>query len=357
MALLERLRRLFRRDKGAQSDLRAGTGAVRGETTHIIILDGTMSSLEPGQETNAGLAYKILRAMGRGPGRTIYYEPGIQWSDWSGTVGVMTGKGINRQIRRAYGVLCSRYKPGDRIILIGYSRGAYAVRSLAGVMDRVGLLRQDAAIVRNIRQAYRLYRQPGNGALIRSFRTAHCHEEAAVEAVAVWDTVKALSFRFPLLWRLLPDRNAFHNHELGAVVRHGFHALALDETRNAYQPVMWNSPPDWPGRVEQVWFRGNHADVGGQLGGRTECRPLSNIPFVWLMSRLEACGVEMPEGWRLDYPQDVTAPSSGLWSGWGKIFLVRRRRRVGRCTSEALHASIAAEESARYPALGGAISV
>ena len=63
----------------------------------------------------------------------------------------MMGRGINRQIRRAYGYLASRYRPGDKIYLFGYSRGAYAVRSLAGVIDRIGLLRPEHATVRHIR--------------------------------------------------------------------------------------------------------------------------------------------------------------------------------------------------------------
>lgn len=71
------------------------------------------------------------------------------------------GPGINRQIRRAYGYLASRYRPGDRIFLFGYSRGAFAVRSLAGIMDRVGLLRADQATERNVQLAYRHYRAGG----------------------------------------------------------------------------------------------------------------------------------------------------------------------------------------------------
>ena len=97
-----------------------------------------MSSLDEGVETNAGLTFKLLRESGHKANLTVYYEAGIQWRDWSGTWGVMTGKGINKQIERAYGVLASRYRPGDKIILIGYSRGAYAARSLAGVIDYVG---------------------------------------------------------------------------------------------------------------------------------------------------------------------------------------------------------------------------
>ena len=67
-----------------------------------------MSSLEPGQETNAGLTFKLLKEAGRRANLTLYYEAGIQWRDWKSTLDVMMGRGINRQIERAYGVLASR---------------------------------------------------------------------------------------------------------------------------------------------------------------------------------------------------------------------------------------------------------
>ena len=100
-----------------------------------------MSSLLPGRETNAGLTFRLLREGGRIQRMSLYYEPGIQWTSWTQARDVIQGRGMNRQIRRAYGFLASRYRPGDRIFLFGYSRGAYAVRSLAGVIDRVGLIR------------------------------------------------------------------------------------------------------------------------------------------------------------------------------------------------------------------------
>jgi uncharacterized protein (DUF2235 family) len=112
------------------------------------------------------------------------------------------GAGINRQIRRVYGFLASRYRPGDRIFLFGYSRGAYAVRSLAGVIDRVGLLRAECATERNVEIAYRHYRRGIDGAAQRAFVKRFCHAEAPVEMVGVWDTVKALGFRAPIVWKL-----------------------------------------------------------------------------------------------------------------------------------------------------------
>jgi uncharacterized protein (DUF2235 family) len=311
----------------------------RGPATHVIILDGTMSSLAPGEETNAGLTYKLLREVGREANLTLYYEAGIQWRDWRGTLDVMTGKGINRQIIRAYGVLAGRYRPGDRIILIGYSRGAFAVRSLAGVVDMVGLVQAREANVRNIRTAWRHYRLAGKAGSLAAFRAAHCHPAVQIAAVGVWDTVKALGLRLPVLWRWAEASQAFHNHALGPHVARGFHALAMHETREAYAPVLWSTPDDQPARTEQVWFRGTHGDIGGQVAEFPAARPLANIPLVWMLDRLSGSGLPLPPDWRARFVTDPAAPSIGSWRGWGKLFLSRRRRVLGRDISERLHAT------------------
>ncbi|OIQ32335.1 MAG: hypothetical protein BM562_05560 [Alphaproteobacteria bacterium MedPE-SWcel] len=311
--------------------------AARGPQCHVIILDGTMSTLEPGHETHAGMVYRLCKEMG--PRVSVYYEAGVQWTAWNKTADVMVGRGINKKIRRAYGYLASRYRPGDKIFLLGYSRGAYAARSLAGVLGSVGLLRQDHATVRNIRTAYRHY-QMGSGADVRqAFTRAYCHDHTTVEMLGIWDTVKALGLRVPLLWRWADKRHAFHDHSLGPHVKAGFHALALDETRDVYAPVLWNSSDSIEGQIEQVWFRGSHGDVGGQLGGCEASRPLANISLVWMLERAEMSGLPLPRDWRMRFPVDADAPSVGTWSGWGKIFLLRSRRRVGQDSSEKIHPS------------------
>jgi uncharacterized protein (DUF2235 family) len=332
LQLNESIRRLLARFGRTEQSPRP----VRGSVDHVIIIDGTMSSLAPGQETNAGLTYKLLREV-RQSRMSIRYEAGVQWQAWRHTMDVIEGRGINRQIRRVYGFLASRYRPGDRIFLFGYSRGAYAVRSLAGVIDRVGLLKADHATERNVEIAYRHYRRGTMGAAHRAFVKRFCHAEAPVEMVGVWDTVKALGFRAPILWKLAEERHAFHNHELGASIRHGFHALALHETREVYAPVLWSCPPDWEGQMEQVWFRGTHGDVGGQLAGFEAARPLANIPLVWMLGKAEGCGLALPEGWRTRFPCDPDSPSAGSTRGWGKLFVLRRKRVVGIDRSEAIH--------------------
>lgn len=310
-----------------------------------------MSSLSPGCETHAGTTYKLLNALPSSARISLYYEAGIQWQDWRRSYQVAFGRGINRQIRRAYGYLASRYRPGDKIILMGFSRGAYAARSLAGVLDHVGLLQPAHATERNILQAYRHYQCAPGKEVARAFTTAYCHPQIEVEMIGVWDTVKALGLRLPILWRLTETRHAFHDHTLSAVVKRGFQALALDENRTAFAPVMWHCPPDWNGRVEQVWFRGSHGDVGGHISGDEAARPLANIPLVWMLEKLEACGLALPEGWRALFPCDAAAPSIGTWHGWGMFFLARHRRKVGLDMSESLHPSALPTHSRHPPNL------
>lgn len=350
MRLTDRISRWLRREPVALTTpepLRARGGA-RQPVNHVVILDGTMSSLRPGHESNAGQTFRLLREGGKKSTLSLYYEPGIQWTSWAQSRDVIQGKGLNRQIRRAYGFLASRWRPGDRIFLFGYSRGAYAVRSLAGVIDRVGLLRPEAATERAVTLAYRHYQTDPDSPAARAFATAHCHPGVEIQMIGVWDTVKALGLRLPLLWMLTEKDHAFHTTHLGRHICHGFHALALDETREAYAPVLWSSPPDWPGNVEQMWFPGTHGDVGGQLEGHLASRPLANIPLVWMLDRAEGCGLPLPHRWRARFPCDPDAPTIGTWSGWGMLFLLRRRRRAGQDRSEHLHPSVGQRAAAGY---------
>ena len=321
-------------------------GRTRRPVDHVIILDGTFSSLEPEQIGNCGILFRLLQEQGHKANRRVYYEPGMQWEGWLRSLAVVEGRGIATQIQRAYGWLASGYREGDRIFLFGYSRGAFAVRSLAGVIDRIGLLKREQATERAVHLAWRLYEQSPGGEAAKAFARRYCHAAAKVEMVGVWDTVKALGIRLPLLWMLAPDRHAFHNHHLGHSIRHGYHALALDETRMAFEPLLWDTLPGWEGAVEQVWFCGAHGDIGGQLGGFLAARPLANVPLVWMLERGEALGLMLPDGWKGRFVCDARAPMVGSYQSWGKVFLWRRVRRTGRDPSETLHPSVMGSRAA-----------
>ena len=328
------LSRLFGGMRQAADDM----PAPQDTCTHVILLDGTMSSLTRGCETNIGLTYRLLLDLPQDAAVRVYYEPGIQWRGLRHAHEVMAGIGINRQIKRAYGWLSEGYRPGDRVMLMGYSRGAYAVRSLGGLIDRMGLLRPDAVTDARVEELYELYRTARDSDAAAAMTATHCLAEVPVSFLGVYDTVRALGMRYPVIWRFLPLPHPYHTHTLGSHIEVARHALALDETRVAYQPILWNTSNAVAGQdVAQVWFKGSHGDIGGQLNGRAIARPRANVPLIWMLQEAAAHGLTLPPDWQARFPADAEAPSVGNFSGFGKLFWERRRRAVGQDTSEALH--------------------
>ena len=97
----------------------------RAPREHINLIDGTLSTLKEGHETYVGWLYKQL---GQSTISTsVHNIPGLQWGNWRTSWRVLLGRGLRAQIQEAYGVLAARYRPGDRIYMFGYSRGAFAV--------------------------------------------------------------------------------------------------------------------------------------------------------------------------------------------------------------------------------------
>ncbi|MDO5641912.1 MAG: DUF2235 domain-containing protein [Paracoccus sp. (in: a-proteobacteria)] len=307
----------------------------RRPVTHVLLIDGTFASLMEGRSSNIGQFYRLLVGQHR-PDLRLRYAAGQQWEAWRGLLGLAMGRGLGGRIRDGYGWLASGYRPGDRIFLLGYSRGAFAVRSLAAMIGRIGLLRMEHATERNIRQVWRAYQQGQDGGAPGRL----CHDRAPIAFLGAFDTVMALGIRLPVLWMLTEPRFRFHDQRLGGHVARGAQALALSETRAAFQPILWDSMTRPPGEITQMWFRGAHADIGGQLLGDEAARPLANIPLVWMLEQAGAAGLPLPADWRARYPGDPGAPSVGNWRGWGKAFLARSPRIAGIDISEELHPSV-----------------
>jgi len=318
----------------------------RPQRTHVFIIDGTLSSLEEGKETNAGLLYKLLRESGPKVSQTVGYNAGIQAEGLRKWLHVAMGTGINLSIVEGYGTLCSRYMPGDKIMLFGYSRGAYAVRSLAGLIDRMGLLHRRHATERRILRVFRYYEAEQRSEQAENFSRKFCHNDVEIEMLGIWDCVKALGLPYPILSYFAPMATEFHDDALGPHVRNGFHALAIDETRVAYSPRLWQRDDGWKGHLEQVWFPGTHADVGGHVYSRPQARGVSNIPLVWMLQKAEALGLELPTNWAGEFPINIAAPVIGAYEGSAKLFVHRRPRIMGACSSESLHPSVAARQAA-----------
>lgn len=287
----------------------------------IVCCDGTWNT--PDQEhdgvpvpSNVVRFYNAV-AEPDGPGdlpQIKYYHPGVgAEGNWlQKAAGGAVGVGLGKNIQSAYRWLCGRYHPGDRIFLFGFSRGAFTVRCLGGMIGRCGLLDlsglSDQEVWKRVEAAYQkgyrekvAYADRPQWAGNWPFHSSGVGDGVVgVHFVGVWDTVGALGIPNDLALMDLLDRRrnyTFHDTRLGEGVLHARHAVALDEVRASFEPTLWTDENDLPigvaedpatGRShKQIWFPGVHGDVGG---GYPE-KGLSDGALKWMMEEAEACGL------------------------------------------------------------------
>ena len=195
------------------------------------------------------------------------------------------GIGLSRIIEECYCFLVDNFEQGDELYLFGFSRGAYAVRSLAGLVRNSGILRKEHAD--RFAEAYRYYRDRDILTHPRSdqsaeFRTLYSRE-TSIKFIGVWDTVGSLGIPEFMLDRMVGNLWKFHDASLSTRVENAFQALALDERRGDFKPCLWEKQPDAPSTqvVEQVWFAGVHCDVGGGYADSG----LSDCTLAWMINR------------------------------------------------------------------------
>lgn len=202
-----------------------------------------------------------------------------------------TGQGLAERIRDAYRFLSERWRPGDRIMGFGFSRGAFAVRSLVGFIEAVGLPRSNNLIKEHeLGRLYTAYRR-GAG---RTDTGPRWTMDAPVQFLGLWDTVGALALGQWLsgYHRISPTN-----------VAHVCHAVALDEERRLFWPELWQGQNRHGQVVEEMLFAGAHTNVGG---GYIDTR-LSSIPLLWVLSRARENGLAFD-----DHAVDATVCETAL---------------------------------------------
>jgi uncharacterized protein (DUF2235 family) len=230
-------------------------------------------------------------------------------------LGGATGAGTIARIVRGYTFLSRNYVPGARIFLIGFSRGAYTVRALAGLVQARGLLdatrlplaadrgkayRLGAAVWYDYQHAL-LAKHPNPSllgrledlaadlpAFISQPPTQKLVSPVAIDTVAVWDTVGALGIPDYTSTGAVADLFRFANTTLGPGVSQGFHAVSRDEQRADFIPTLWD--PD-PPRIKQLLFAGAHGDVGGGYPTTDTESGLSDLTLDWMTGLLTRRGV------------------------------------------------------------------
>ena len=266
--------------------------------TLALFFDGTWQSL--GQDEPTGVARLAQAISPTGPdGSTplVWYDPGVgsdpARSRQSWRAGAF-GTGLETSLVDAYRFLVLNAAPDDALFLVGFSRGAWAARSLAGWLGACGLPRRaDAA---SIARSWQDYRRGSGGDAPRAVRFLGCFD--TVGRLGVPDLVPGL----PIDLALNRSRR-FHDVTVGGHVRTARHACALDETRRAFALTPMTARPGG-GDVVQRWFIGPHGAVGG---GEAVHRPLADIALEWMACEARRAGLDV-EMAALDLDADPLGP-------------------------------------------------
>lgn len=277
----------------------------------VICCDGTWQSLDNGWPTNVQrIAQFVLPTASSEITQIVYYDAGVGTSGlFDKFSGGALGSGLDHEIREAYRFLALNYEINDEIYLFGFSRGAYTVRSLAGLIYACGIVMRSK--VRSIPRAMELYRDreihPDDDEAVnfRKSNTVHpSQERPKINFLGCWDTVGALGVPdvVPLvdISALTGGKFEFHDTTLGNHIVCARHAAAIDETRRPFD-VTTMEQPDAPiegHSLKQVWFPGSHGCIGG---GDRNVRELSDGPLIWMISEARGAGLEFNDKEIPDY--------------------------------------------------------
>ncbi|STX55670.1 Uncharacterized conserved protein [Legionella beliardensis] len=275
----------------------------------------------------------------------MFYEPGVGTrGNWfKRAIDAATGSGLSENMLNAYRYLIHNYEPGDELFFFGFSRGAFTVRTLAGMIRNCGILRHNA--MDKINKAFELYRSRTKDSHPKStestlFRRTYAYSNITpIKFIGVWDTVGALGN--PLLLNgIVTKPNSFHDYDLSSTVEYAYHALAINEERWFFQPALWlKDKKDTHQTVEQTWFIGGHCDVGGGalLAG------LSDIALTWMAEKAKGAGLRLAQlGTHPDFMQPYSSSRRGIY----RLFPAYHRKIgepvtiVGKERCESLHPSV-----------------
>jgi uncharacterized protein (DUF2235 family) len=258
----------------------------------IVCCDGTWNRLDTQCPTNVvRLAQAVKRTASDGVPQIVFYDEGIG-VDSNKIVGGVTGLGIDKNIQHAYRFLSFNYDRGDEIYLFGFSRGAYTVRSLAGMIYCSGLLSR--RYVTKASEAYELYRNRGikpSDDEAKSFRENYGKDKGdrvPITLLGCFDTVGALGIPLvPLLQKFetqFKRRYQFHDTNLNEDIENALHAVAIDEIREIFDVTLMNKNLKAPKqKLRQVWFPGEHGCIGG---GTMAYRGLSDAVLKWMVDQI-----------------------------------------------------------------------
>ncbi|ORY69776.1 uncharacterized protein BCR38DRAFT_502653 [Pseudomassariella vexata] len=244
------------------------------------------------------ISRSFARTCSDGTFQVIYYQSGV--GSRTGTVDRLTGGafgvGISENIREAYSYVCANYVDGDDIILIGFSRGAFTARSVAGMIADLGLLTREGMeyfypVFKDMQHWMNDNYQDQFPGLPFPDKPKGVHAEDIYRE-------KLLQHKYTRVYQnrgqgeliTVKAVGIWYNTNLSHKVEHAFHALALDESRGPFTPTIWERLQEHRETTDlrQCWFPGSHINIGGGW----EDQGVSNMSLAWMMDQLSSVDVE-----------------------------------------------------------------
>lgn len=255
----------------------------------VVCFDGTGNKYS-NRNTNVVKLYAVLDLDDQIQ-QVAYYHAGLgtmgapnaltrmaRW--WTKAKGLAFGYGLSRDVGDAYSFLMDTFEPGDRVFMFGFSRGAYTVRALAGLLHMFGLIRKRDYNL--IPYATEMLKRKQNQETFREadgFKSTFSRE-CKPYFIGVWDTVSSVGW----VWDPMHIPFTAKNPDLSI----GRQAISIDERRCFFRQNLWAAP--LPGQdIKQVWFAGVHSDVGG---GYPESESgLAKISLEWMLKEAQHAGL------------------------------------------------------------------
>jgi hypothetical protein len=186
------------------------------------------------------------------------------------TLGLAMGAGAGDLVERAYLDLVRVFQTGDRVVIVGFSRGAAIARLLARAIDARGAPRSVWTL--------KLFGKH------RTLWASKAKQPVAIDVLGCWDTVGSFGIAKTIGGINFQQLNMGRDLSVPENVQQAYHMVALDEQRDSFEPTLMDPDPNRPERIVEVWFAGDHANIGG--GWATD--RLSDITLDFLLTRISS---------------------------------------------------------------------
>ena len=287
------------------------------------------------------LARAVLPRAPDGVDQVVYYHSGVgTGGPLDKLTGGAFGNGMEANIREMYRFIVYNHVQGDELYFFGFSRGAFTVRTLAGFMNKLGLVsKADDYYVPDL---YACYEKKGAGPDSEEWKWAFHRVNQAlwrpcppIKFIGVWDTVGSLGAP-GLLGRIFNrNRYGYHDVSLNEHIQNAVHAMAIDERRGPFLPTLWERPKGWTGQLVQAWFAGVHSDIGG--GYRPD--GLANEALHWLVEHAERLGLALDAGYLAPFKPFFNSTAHDSMGLMYRVGAVDRPIGKFRAHGEAIHQS------------------